>query len=210
MEILCYGASNTWGYDPHDGSRFGPEDRWPAVLQGCLGSSVEVVEEGLSGRSIRSYEPAGSPYNGLEHLERYLRGRRPFALIILFLGTNDLFADPTVTATGLAGDVVDACERIGLLAPATRILLIPPLPLAESTGTSGALGPRRRRSREFAQEFLGAARRSGRLCFDASAIVRSSPIDGIHLEATDHRRLGEALCRYIRQENLLDRGAGVG
>ena len=203
MEILCYGASNTWGYDPRDGARFGPEDRWPGVLQGCLGPGVNVVEEGLNGRTIGSYEPAGSPYNGLEHLERYLSGRPPFALIILFLGTNDLFAEPTVTAAVLAGEVADACERIGLLTPATRVLLIPPLPLTESIGASGALGPQRRKSRQLAGEFLRAACSSGCLCFDASAVARSSPIDGIHLEAADHRRLGRAVCRYIREENLL-------
>jgi len=129
MKILCYGASNTWGYDPRDGSRFGPEDRWPGVLQACLGEKVRVVEEGLSGRTICSYEAAGSPYNGLEHLETYLRAHPAFAVVILFLGTNDLFADRRVRVGELAGDVAAACRRIAAASPSTRILLIPPLPL---------------------------------------------------------------------------------
>ncbi len=34
--ILCYGDSITWGYDPKDGSRLPPEDRWPRVLENAL------------------------------------------------------------------------------------------------------------------------------------------------------------------------------
>ena len=31
--ILCYGDSNTWGYDPASGERFSPDTRWTGVLE---------------------------------------------------------------------------------------------------------------------------------------------------------------------------------
>ena len=34
--ILCYGDSNTWGYDASTGGRFPPETRWLKVLQPVL------------------------------------------------------------------------------------------------------------------------------------------------------------------------------
>ena len=38
--ILCYGDSNTWGYDASTGGRFPPETRWPKVLQRELGERL--------------------------------------------------------------------------------------------------------------------------------------------------------------------------
>ncbi len=35
--ILCYGDSNTWGYDPVNACRYGRDVRWPGVLQKELG-----------------------------------------------------------------------------------------------------------------------------------------------------------------------------
>ena len=49
--ILCFGDSNTWGYDPAAASRFPYEKRWPSVLASRLGSAYLVIPEGLNGRS---------------------------------------------------------------------------------------------------------------------------------------------------------------
>lgn len=44
--ILCYGDSNTWGYNAETGDRFPEDVRWTGVLQGLLGPAVRVLEEG--------------------------------------------------------------------------------------------------------------------------------------------------------------------
>jgi len=49
--ILCYGDSNTYGYNPADGSRFDHHTRWPGVLRDRLGAEFWVVEEGCNGRT---------------------------------------------------------------------------------------------------------------------------------------------------------------
>ena len=203
MDILCYGASNTWGYDPRDGSRFPQRVRWPGVLRECLGHEVGVTEEALNGRTIGSYGPAGSPYNGLEYLEAYLGKSPRFSLIILFLGTNDLFVRPGSTAAALAEMIGSGCARIRSLSPQTRLLLVPPLPLAPPAGEVPGGASRLAESCEFSRQFEGVARRDGLLFFDAAAIVRPSPVDGIHLEAAEHRHLGQELCRYVRESVAL-------
>lgn len=48
--ILCFGDSNTWGYDPR-GGRYDEETRWPMRLQRLLGEGFTVVEEGFNGRT---------------------------------------------------------------------------------------------------------------------------------------------------------------
>ena len=49
--ILCFGDSNTWGYNPVDKSRHPIDVRWTGVLQATLGSEYRIIEEGLNGRT---------------------------------------------------------------------------------------------------------------------------------------------------------------
>ena len=42
-KILCYGDSNTFGYNPFDASRLDEKTRWTALLQENLGSDFEII-----------------------------------------------------------------------------------------------------------------------------------------------------------------------
>ncbi|MFR0962663.1 MAG: hypothetical protein ACLSGB_12965 [Dorea sp.] len=48
---MCYGDSNTWGYDAITDGRFPDEVRWTGKLQEKLGAEYTVIEEGLCGRT---------------------------------------------------------------------------------------------------------------------------------------------------------------
>ena len=52
MRLLCFGDSNTYGYDPRSyaGDRYPPESRWTDLLAEISG--WEVVNMGLNGREI--------------------------------------------------------------------------------------------------------------------------------------------------------------
>ena len=43
--ILCYGDSNTYGYNPVNGLRYPKDVRWTGVLQKLLGEKKVVMEE---------------------------------------------------------------------------------------------------------------------------------------------------------------------
>lgn len=54
--VLCFGDSNTYGYDPagmRDGTavRYAYDVRWCGVAQRDLGEGWHVIEEGLNGRT---------------------------------------------------------------------------------------------------------------------------------------------------------------
>ncbi|MEO8424498.1 MAG: hypothetical protein ABI595_11400, partial [Actinomycetota bacterium] len=66
--ILCYGDSNTWGYDAPSQERLGRWDRWPGVLQRELGDDVNVIEEGQNGRTTVFDVPFEPNRNGLTYL----------------------------------------------------------------------------------------------------------------------------------------------
>ena len=67
--VLCYGDSNTWGYNAATAERFGPHERWTGVLQAGLGPAYRVIEEGLNGRTTVWPDPVegehknGKPYS---------------------------------------------------------------------------------------------------------------------------------------------------
>ena len=80
---LCFGDSNTFGYDP--GSRLGRQleerERWPEVFAGLIG--WDLVNEGMNGREI----PAGW---FLERFDKILEEDAPFDVLAVMLGTNDI------------------------------------------------------------------------------------------------------------------------
>ena len=56
-KIICFGDSNTYGYNPATGGRFDENTRWPKVLQKLLGEDYEIFEEGQNGRNISDPDP---------------------------------------------------------------------------------------------------------------------------------------------------------
>ena len=63
--VLCFGDSNTYGYDPARDGRYGDDERYPMVLQDLLGDGWSVVEEGLPGRTAVFDDPITEGMNGL-------------------------------------------------------------------------------------------------------------------------------------------------
>lgn len=55
--ILCFGDSNTWGYDGQTGLRFDEDTRWTSLLQSLLGPEYAVLEEGQNGRTTVFADP---------------------------------------------------------------------------------------------------------------------------------------------------------
>ena len=54
--ILCFGDSNTYGYDPR-GGRYDENTRWTKRLDTLLGDGWTVVEEGFNGRTCVMDDP---------------------------------------------------------------------------------------------------------------------------------------------------------
>ena len=80
MRILCFGDSNTYGYDPRGffGDRYGAEDRWVDLLAKQTGH--ECINAGANGREIPR-----NPY-----ALRLLNEHAPVDIFLVMLGTNDL------------------------------------------------------------------------------------------------------------------------
>ena len=112
--VLCYGDSNTWGYNPCTKRRYSAAIRWPGVLRGELGPAYHVIEEGLNGRTTIWTDPLAEYRNGKHLLTPCLETHKPLDVVILMLGTNDIkwkfSATPYDIGRGMA-TLVDLVQR---------------------------------------------------------------------------------------------------
>ena len=88
--IVCYGDSNTYGYNPENGFRYEYEERWTTILQKELKDSAIVIPEGLNGRTTSFEDELRPGRNGATYLDPCLHSHGPIDLVVLMLGTNDL------------------------------------------------------------------------------------------------------------------------
>ena len=137
--ILCYGDSNTWGYNPSTGGRYPRDVRWPGVLRRELGDDYLVIEEGLNGRTTVWDDPIEGYKNGKEYLVPCLETHKPLDLVIILLGTNDLKVRFSVSAYDIAngaGALVQIVQKseIGPGGRAPQVLLLAPPPCGQAHG----------------------------------------------------------------------------
>ena len=112
MRILCFGDSNTYGYDPRGcfDDRYSAEDRWPDLL--AKQTRWEVINAGTNGREIpRSL-----------HALRLIIEYTPVDAFLVMLGTNDLLQGTSAKETaarmeGFLNPLLPYCKQILLVAP---------------------------------------------------------------------------------------------
>jgi len=203
--ILCYGDSNTWGAVPVTGERFAPSVRWTGVLAQELGAEYRVVEEGLCGRTTVWDDPVEGRMSGKEYLVPCLESHRPIDLVVLLLGTNDLklrFAVSAYDVAQSAGALVDIIQKsaAGPNAGAPQVLLIAPPVIARLSEYAEMFGDgAREKSKQFARFYRLIADQYRCHFLDAAQIVVSSDLDGIHLDADQHAKLGKAVAARVKE-----------
>ena len=118
MKILCFGDSNTYGYDPRSyfGSQYPAEYRWVDLLAQKLG--CKAVNAGENGREIPRRE------GELQRFDLMLSNQKPMDLLIVMLGGNDLLQGNSVEIVVQRMEVFLA--RIPL-EKAQIVLIAPPL-----------------------------------------------------------------------------------
>ena len=207
--LLCYGDSNTHGSlpstDPTVRLRLGPEERWPGVVRKRLGADWFVVEEGLGGRTTVLDDPIdGVHKNGLRGLPIALETHRPIDLVVLMLGTNDLKVRFAMTAIDIARANAALVERIlGSVAngPDGRhgpnVLLVAPPHVLEVGQQVEVRAGAAAKAQRFGAVFADVARTYGIPFLDAASVIAPSPIDGVHFEAPEHLKLGNAIADKI-------------
>ncbi|MEA3406721.1 MAG: SGNH/GDSL hydrolase family protein [Chloroflexota bacterium] len=203
-EILCYGDSNTWGYDPRNGGRYPRDVRWTGVLQAELGRGYHVIEEGLNGRTTVWEDPIEGYKSGKAYLTPCLETHKPLDLVIIMLGTNDLKHRFSLTAFDIAagaGTLVDMVKssQAGRDDAPPQVLLIVPPRLGRLTIFGDMFRDGRQKSEALLTHYRAVAEERACHLLDAGEIVESSEVDGVHLEPEGHHALGLAVAEKVRE-----------
>jgi lysophospholipase L1-like esterase len=197
--ILCYGDSNTWGFTPGSGQRFAADVRWPGVMRAALGPDFHVVEEGLNARTTVLDDPTRVGRNGLPYLRPCLDSHAPLELVILMLGVNDLKHRFGLGPFDIAQNVAMLLTVIQQGVAPPVLLVAPPHvgPLPAGYFAEMFAGAEEK-SRQLARHYRDVAEQNRCHFLDASEVATASPLDGIHLDAESHRRLGERMAQAVR------------
>ena len=176
MRVICFGDSNTYGYDPRSyfGGRYPAETRWVDLLAAKTGWSI--VNEGMNGREI----PRGSiaiPQNA--------------DLLIVMLGSTDLLQGASVETVSSRMEAflngLDlAPDRILLLAP-------PPMQRGEWVPHQSLIDA----SLQLAQSYRALSAQLGISFADAGAWDVSLTFDGVHFSGDGHQAFAEGLYQEL-------------
>ena len=182
MRILCFGDSNTYGYDPRGffGDRYVAEDRWVDLLAKQTGH--EVINAGSNGREI--------PRNS--YALRLLTEHAPVDTFLVMLGTNDLLQGVS------AKEAADRLEAFlnQLLPHCKQILLAAPPPMKR-----GAWVPTDELVAEsicLAEEYKLLAEKLNIPFVDTRLWNIELAFDGVHFTEEGHHTFAEKLGKELR------------
>ncbi|MBV1819694.1 SGNH/GDSL hydrolase family protein [Anaerosalibacter bizertensis] len=207
--ILCYGDSNTWGYNPDGTGRYPKDIRWTSVLENELGNGYEIIAEGLNGRTTVWNDPVRGEYrNGKTYLSPCLHTHKPIDLVILFLGSNDLKSRFSVNSYEIAQSIEMLINIIkksetgpNMVSPEILVIIPPPILIPAEVREAEYLIPEFEKAIEKSKQFSKEFNRllSGQChLLDSSKLIKTSEIDGMHLDPESHKILGKAVAKYIR------------
>ena len=177
MTVICFGDSNTYGYDPRGyfGGRYDADCRWVDILVTETGWTISNI--GQNGREIPSAAPAFPADTDL---------------LIVMLGTNDLLQGRSPE------QAAERLERFlsGIPLDRSKILLIAPPPVI-----LGAWVPSAKLiddSRTFARLCRVLAERMGIRFADAGKWDIPLAYDGVHFTEQGHRVFAAGLLEELR------------
>lgn len=198
--IICYGDSNTYGFDPRSyiGDRYSKQIRWTGIIEEA--TKLNVVNYGLNGRCIP--HTASSIRLFCEQLNNWQTNNTPAALWIM-LGTNDLLQNQSFRAEDIAErmsaflnktkDFWETSHRSDLL----RLCLIAPPALQYGAWVDEQrLYDESRRLSSLYQELAAELKID---FVDLSACNIPLLFDGVHLSEEGHRNVAAKLLTHIKE-----------
>lgn len=186
-KIVCYGDSNTYGYDPRSyiGDRLSEKIRWTGRLNAVPGFAA--AEYGFNGRQIPTAE---AEYGELEAI---LEKEAPFHCLAVMLGSNDALFMPNASPEAIGGRMDAFLTRVRRFPgmAVVRLLVIAP-PRAELAGMSWRCGM----IPKLGAQYAPVAARHDADFMEAGDLPLA--FDGIHLSPEGHEILAEKITDQLK------------
>lgn len=182
MRLICFGDSNTYGYDPRSffGSRYPAQHRWVDLLAQETGWEIENL--GMNGRAI----PAAPD-------ELLLRTCAAADGIVVMLGSNDLLQ--SAGAEGTAARMIAFLRQL----PRRPVLLVSPPPMIPGSWVTDER--LLTESRELPLLYEALSRRLNIAFADAGKWGVEILFDGVHFSEAGHHAFAAGIREAMRQCN---------
>ena len=184
MKVLCYGDSNTYGYDPRGffGDRYPKESRWVDILAQRTGWQIQ--NEGQNGREIPS-----RPFQ-YQRTGELLAQLVPDVFVIM-LGTNDLLRGYSAEETcsrmeAFLRHIQPGCGQLLLIAP-------PPMKRGAWVTEESLIAE----SVKLAEAYQALSQKQSIFFADAEKWNVQLAFDGVHFTEEGHRAFAKGLYSYL-------------
>ena len=205
--ILCFGDSNTRGYDAINDCRFPYDVRYPGVLQNILGKEYHVIEEGLDGRTTMLNREVEPFRNANYYIHPCICAHKPIDYMIVMLGTNDCLNIFDLTAKDIARGMDSLIKQIrdyttihqGYI---PKIILAAPASIDPDYYQSASASQLNEdsviKSQELSYYYKQIANKYDCIFFDCNNYIKTVLPDAIHISSESHRILATHFANIIK------------
>ncbi len=201
-KIICYGDSNTFGFNPKNGSKFDNETCWTSLLQKKLGIEYEVINEGMCDRTGFSDNPNGILFSSQKHFPLLISKYNSIDSLILWIGTNDLMFQQDISFENIEYGLKNLIKLAKT--KARRIIIIPPVILSDKI-LEGYFKERFneesiKKSKNIGNVYIKLANAYNCDFFDVNKYVKPSDFDGLHYDENSQKIIADRLsCLFQRR-----------
>ena len=198
---ICYGDSNTFGFNSKNNSRYNENTRWTCLLQKKSGTEYEVINEGVCDRTGFVKNPRGYLFSGPEYFPELIAKTDKTDILILWIGTNDLQSQYDIKIS----DIEKGLENLIKTAQSKvkNIIVIPPVLFTQKVleGTFKLMFNQSSvdKSENTVNIFKNISDKYNCLYFDINKFVHPYDIDGIHYDENSHKIIAEKLADFIEK-----------
>lgn len=202
--ILCFGDSNTFGFNPENGLRYSKDARWTGVLQTLLGNEYEIIEAGCNNRTCFRNNPEGKKFTGSQILPEYLKEK--FDIVILALGANDLQRQYRTTLEELKYGMESLVELVKNSNSSAKIFIVSPSIIGEKVLTSRIFSflfdeTSIEKSKSIGLIYKEVAKVKACEFLDLEEFAKVSSIDGLHYDELVHKQIAQKFFEVISNLN---------
>ena len=198
-KILCFGDSNTFGFNPKNFQRYTIKERWSGILKTEL-SNYTIIEKGCNNRcGFNNNE--NSELCGYKSLKDELKN--DIDVVILQIGINDTQIQYQTNEETIENGLKRLINIIKATNNKAEIIILCPSVINENILNSYFKILFNKESIKLSKKISGIYKKvcaeTNCHCIDLNDISTISSIDGLHYDIENHQKIANYLMVYLKK-----------
>jgi len=198
--VLCFGDSNTFGFNPENGSRYDKNTRWTGALQTLCKDNFHIIEAGCNNRTAFSDNLAGKMFTGYKILPELLNSN--LDCVILAIGVNDLQFQYNASLDDIKNGISNLVKMVKNTVQNAQIILISQTDITENVLKSPIFltlfdKTSIEKSKHLSKIYSEISKKYGCEFIDLNNVATPSDIDGLHFEPKEHEKIAKEIFEHL-------------